>query len=132
MKKCFKCGKKKSIFKFYTHEKMTDKHLNKCIECTKMDTKKRLNELSKNPEWYKMEKARHREKYYRLGYKDKNKPTLEKRNYYNKKYKITYPEKIYARSLSQHILVKKGFHNHHWCCFLFKLFEALISLSFHP
>jgi hypothetical protein len=40
-KKCFKCEHILPIKKFYTHKKMPDGHLNKCIECTKIDVKKR-------------------------------------------------------------------------------------------
>lgn len=41
MKVCFKCKINKNIYDFYIHPKMKDKHLNKCIECTKLDVRKR-------------------------------------------------------------------------------------------
>jgi hypothetical protein len=40
-KKCFKCLKVKKIYNFYTHPKMKDGHLNKCIRCSKKDVKER-------------------------------------------------------------------------------------------
>ena len=55
-KKCFKCEHILPIKKFYTHKKMPDGHLNKCIECTKIDVKKRENELKNNPEWIEQER----------------------------------------------------------------------------
>lgn len=46
-KRCFKCGKVKSLDEFYKHPKMKDGHLGKCKECTKRDiSKDRIN----NPE----------------------------------------------------------------------------------
>lgn len=112
-KKCFKCGEIKELTEFYVHKQMADGHLNKCKACTQKDTKTRTDELLKDEAWHEKEKERHREKYYRLGYKHKHKPTPEEKREIMKRYNQKYPEKQSARNKSQH-LKKQGFHNHHW------------------
>lgn len=42
-KKCFKCGKIKSLDEFYKHPKMHDGRLGKCKKCTKRDVSERYN-----------------------------------------------------------------------------------------
>lgn len=114
-KQCFKCGEIKPIEEYYKHSRMADGHLNKCKECTKKDVDFREKQLrANNPEWVEQDKKRAREKYYRLGYKKKYKPSKEDKKKAMYKYKEKYPEKQIARSNSQHVLVRKGFNNHHW------------------
>lgn len=42
-KRCFKCEKTKPVLDFYKHAGMADGRLGKCIECAKIDVKKRYN-----------------------------------------------------------------------------------------
>lgn len=50
MKKCFKCGKNKSLSDFHKHSRMKDGHLNKCKDCTCMDVRKNR---AKNADYYR-------------------------------------------------------------------------------
>lgn len=86
---------------------MGDEHLNKCKNCTKKDAHNRWIEKSKDPEWVEKERARGREKFQRLMYKEK----------YNQKSLHNFLPNSYRnieRKLRQHGFVKKGFEFHHW------------------
>lgn len=58
MKTCFKCKQRKPLGDFYTHQRMSDGHLNKCKECTKKDAAKhRIKNIKKIREYDRMRAA---------------------------------------------------------------------------
>jgi len=97
---------------------MADGHLNKCKACSIIDTKKRVENLSKNQDWVNNEKARHRDKYYRLGYKEKHKPTSEQSLSRSRNYRRKYPEKFKVKNATQRLRrkfkIRKEIELHHW------------------
>jgi hypothetical protein len=110
---CFKCNKVKPLTDYYKHKKMGDGHLNKCKDCTKAGVKARHDELLKDPTWVEKEQKRHREKYYRLEYKEKHKPTADSKKRAMTKFWEKYPEKYSAKIKAGGIKSVLG-HNHHW------------------
>jgi len=102
---CFKCNEDKPLSEYYKHSRMADGHLNKCKICTKKDTKERTEINTSTPEGLEKERARHRDKYSRLGYKDKQKEWDSKKPWkQTQKYK----------NLSRKFRLPKGIELHHW------------------
>jgi hypothetical protein len=76
-KKCKECGEVKSLSAYYINVRCKDGHHSKCKSCSKKISKERQSILRKNPIWLEKEKERSREKYHRLGYKNRRKSNLE-------------------------------------------------------
>ena len=112
MKNCFKCNQEKPRSEFYAHKQMGDGLLGKCKECTRADTKKRSTELMEDPKWKASEQARHREKYHRLEYREKHKPTYEAKKIIIGRWNDKFPEKMAANG-GKKIRVA-GKQCHHW------------------
>ena len=70
-KVCFKCETMKPLSEYYKHKQMGDGLLGKCKDCTKNDTKQQTEINISTPEGLEKERERHRDKYHRLGYKEK-------------------------------------------------------------
>lgn len=114
MKKCFKCNHDKELEEFYAHKQMRDGHLNKCKSCTRIDTKAHADMVTSTPEGREKERRRHREKYHRLGYRGKHKPTKDQKKKAMTTYRERYPEKVISKHLSHDIEVMDGYQRHHW------------------
>ncbi len=111
---CFKCNTEKELSEYYKHKKMGDGHLNKCKTCTKKDTKEITDAKISTPEGLELERKRHRDKYHRLDYRKKHKPTPEMKKEAMSKWHQKFPERQKAKSaISKKLKSEKG-NLHHW------------------
>lgn len=124
---CFKCNQIKPLSDYYKHKGMGDGHLNKCKECTKKDTKSRADVLSLDDKWTEKERKRHREKYHRLNYLEKHKPSTDAKKVIMERYVKKYPEKQLAKNACSKMKSEKG-HLHHWS-YLEKYRKDVIDIS---
>lgn len=114
MKQCFKCGIEKPLTEFYRHSQMYDGHLNKCKDCTKSDVRRDYDKNRMNPDWVEKERRRGREKFVRLGYKEKYPDTPERSTARRTNYRKKYPEKSRATVATRGMHRRDGFNLHHW------------------
>lgn len=94
---CNKCNTEKGV-EFYNNDRT-------CKDCRKELVKLRTIEKRKDPKWIEKERARGREKYSRLGYKDKQREWDK-----DKPWKQTSAYKNLHRDLK----IPKGIAAHHW------------------
>lgn len=102
---CFKCNEEKSFSEYYKHPKTADGFLNKCKKCTIKDNILHFKIKTSSPEGLEKERERQREKYKRLGYKEKQKI-----------WDIDKPWKLnnIYKNLNRKFKVPKGIELHHW------------------
>lgn len=106
---CSICKEEKTSDLFYK------KKPTQCKPCLREKGKIRLLRLKNDPVWVEKERLRHKDKYIRLGYKERHKPSREKKASDMKKYHDKYPEKKAAALVMKHNKPQtKGNHYHHW------------------
>jgi hypothetical protein len=98
MKQCKECKDVKDEKDFYGSQ-------GECKECTKKRVKLRESILRDKPDWLEKERERHREKYKRLNYREKQIVWNEKRPH-TKSYKY--------KNSNRNNKIPKGFEVHHW------------------
>ena len=104
-KKCIRCGNDNELKEFYAHPQMRDGHLNKCKECCKREADIREKALRENSsEFCERERLRSKEKYYRLGYKERQVEKDKLKPYKNGTYK----------NLSRDLKIPSDKNVHHW------------------
>ena len=111
---CGWCSIERPLNDFYKHLAMADGHLNKCKSCVKGAVKARYAVISLDPSWVDKERERGRNKYRRLEYRGKYKPSKEEKKLIMTRYEGKYPENKKAQSMSGKVPIPIGFTGHHW------------------
>lgn len=115
LKTCNVCDLRKPLSEFYKNSLSKGGYQKRCKNCTKQESKRRLEEIKSDPELYQKEQRRHREKYHRLGYKEKHKPSAESKKAIMDRYRKKYPEKQAAKNASVNMSAPfEGAEKHHW------------------
>ena len=128
-KECSLCGEPKPFSAFYVSSGYKDGHTKRCKECTKKKAREREVALLSTPEGVEKERARHRDKYHRKGYKDLHKPTYEQKKKAMGNYISKFPEKHAAKTGSSRLNPKiKGNQLHHWS-YNDEHFKCVIEIS---
>ena len=119
MKECKECGVLKTLDSFYKHPLTKDGLVNKCKDCKKNYQREHLRvKHDSDPEWVESERKRGRDKYVRLGYKDRdsqNHPASKTSEYKNLHKKFKIPDGMEAHhwdysQLSDFIVVSRSQH----------------------
>lgn len=130
MKKvCNICLVELELKEFYANKGMKDGHQNRCIDCTKQKSAERLIRIYADPQLLEKERERHRNKYKRLEYKDKHKPTPEKKKEIVRAYKEKWPEKYHAKNASQRVPKSDNSNEHHHWSYQKEHWKDVIELA---
>jgi len=80
IKKCFKCGEKKSLSHFYKHNQMLDGHVNKCKDCNKKDVTENRNKNIEKVRAYDRKRGNRQTRRYAIEYREKNRKKINEKN----------------------------------------------------
>lgn len=111
-KVCIKCGLYKPLEDFYKHPKTKDGRFGKCKSCTIADSRRNYLEKSSKEGFYARERKRGKEKYLRLGYKNRKQNHKETKNV---------SKRLHVQGINT-----KGLEIHHWN------YELLLSVFLLP
>lgn len=105
-KKCSVCGRELPLSNFYKNCKSKDGHKGQCIDCIKKIEKERYSKKYTDEDFAEKERARGRERYKRLNYKDAT--------WNHKTRKINPLECNTSRDLRKNGFDTEGKEAHHW------------------